>query len=52
VLCPEAEHWGFDPFVDAIEQGRPQVQFMDPAWSLEMIIGRLAEFGPDELGPF
>ena len=29
-----------------------RVSFVDPAWSLEKIIGSLAGFGDDELGPF
>jgi hypothetical protein len=30
----------------------PNVSYVDPAWSLEMIIGNLAGLPTEELGPF
>jgi hypothetical protein len=52
VLAPEAEHQTLDMLVDALAPETTKVSFVDPAWSLEMIIGRLAGFETRELGPF
>ncbi len=52
-LCPESEHGFIDTVVSHIEApARPTVQCVDPAWSLEVIIGRLAGFSRDDVGPF
>lgn len=54
VLCPEDEIRRFRTVVDNLDKDdcfiRPR--FIDPRWSLEMIIGRLAGFSSDEVGPF
>jgi hypothetical protein len=48
VLCPREEHEDFRAIVDA---GTLDVRFLDPRWSLEQIIARLAGFDDDEVGP-
>jgi hypothetical protein len=53
VLCPTADTPDISAVVNAKhEEFRPDVRYIDPTWSLEMIIGRLAGFGFNELGPF
>jgi len=51
VLAPEAEHEELEMVADS-ESVAQCVRFVDPAWSLEMIIGRLAGFEDKDLGPF
>jgi hypothetical protein len=48
-LCPANEIKVFESYATA--QGRP-VRFIDPNWGLEQIIGKLAGFDADEIGPF
>ena len=54
VLCPSAEI----PEIKAVIDGLlpiyepDKVSYIDPRWSLEMIIGRLAGLGSDDLGAF
>ncbi len=50
VLCPEGEIHEFEKVVSDIDV-RLEVGFLDPAWSLEQIIARLAGFAPDDVGP-
>jgi hypothetical protein len=51
VLAPEADHQELDMIVNHVSPAKC-VRFVDPAWSLEMIIGRLAGFEDKDLGPF
>ena len=51
VLCPAADHEEIRDWAADMEPP-PTFAVVDPAWSLEMIIGRLAGFDADELGPF
>ena len=53
ILCPTSEMRDIDQFVKSInEDERPRISFIDPSWSLESIIGKLAGFTGSELGPF
>lgn len=54
VLCPAIDSAEIQAAVAALDPAvRPsRVSYIDPTWSLEMIIGRLAGFDYDELGPF
>lgn len=53
VLCPVADIPELRAVIAALdEESRPYVSFVDPAWSLESIIGKLAGFSGSELGPF
>jgi hypothetical protein len=53
VLCPVADIPELRKVISAInENSRPHVSFVDPTWSLESIIGKLAGFSGSELGPF
>jgi hypothetical protein len=51
VLAPESEHDGLEEFVAYVSPAE-RVRYVDPAWSLEQIIGRLAGFEEKDLGPF
>jgi hypothetical protein len=44
VLCPESERKEFKKLVEA-DEFAPKAKFVDPRWSLEQIIARLAGFG-------
>lgn len=46
VICPEQDH---DEVIDPSLQKMP---FIDPSWSLEQIIGRLAGFKAEDIDPF
>jgi len=46
VICPEQDS------AEVTESLRPNMHFIDPSWSLEQIIGRLAGFEADEIDPF
>ena len=50
VLCPEEEIGEFKKVVDDIDV-RLHVGFLDPRWSLEQIIARLAGFNDADVGP-
>jgi hypothetical protein len=50
-LAPEVDHQQLATVVE-YQSPATRVSFVDPAWSLEMIIGRLAGFDPKDLGPF
>lgn len=54
VLCPSAEIQNMKKVIEelpvALEPAK--VSYIDPRWSLEMIIGRLAGLGADDLGAF
>jgi len=54
VLCPSAEIPQLQAVIDALGplEAPNRVSYLDPTWSLEMIIGKLAGFGGGELGPF
>jgi len=53
VLCPVADIPGLKAVIAEFdEESRPNVSFVDPTWSLESIIGKLAGFSGSELGPF
>jgi hypothetical protein len=54
VFCPEAEIARFDECVESINEESERIRpaFVDPQWSLEQIIGRLAGFSLNDLGPF
>lgn len=54
VLCPVGDVLDVKAAIDALDElDRPtKVSFIDPRWSLEMIIGKLAGFGTHDLGPF
>lgn len=53
VLCPAEDIQEIREHVATIpEPHQPQVKFIDPRWSLELIIGKLAGFDSDDLGPF
>jgi hypothetical protein len=53
ILCPTSDMKELKAFVDGLDEGmRPRVSFIDPFWSLESIIGKLAGFSGAELGPF
>lgn len=53
VLCPVADMAEILALVGAIpEERRPNVSLIDPCWSLERIIGKLAGFAEGDLGPF
>jgi Putative abortive phage resistance protein AbiGi, antitoxin len=54
VLCPAGDMREFRAAVDALDEfTKPSAAgFVDPMWSLEMIIGGLAGMRADELGPF
>jgi hypothetical protein len=51
VLAPEGEHEELEMVVEFGSVAK-RVRFVDPAWSLEMIIGRLAGFETKDLRPF
>jgi hypothetical protein len=55
VLCPAADRREIEQLIERVHPN-PEfcacVRIVDPTWSLEMIIGTLAGFGPDEMGPF
>jgi hypothetical protein len=46
VICPERDH---GEVTDALF---PKMPFIDPDWSLEQIIGKLAGFGSEDIDPF
>lgn len=46
VICPE-EHWA-----EVSESSHYKLTFIDPTWSLEQIIGRLAGYNSDHIDPF
>jgi hypothetical protein len=52
VLAPESDHQELAAFVEQHVPTPERVRYVDPAWSLEMIIGRLAGFEAKDLGPF
>lgn len=54
VLCPSAEIKRVKYEIEKLDDlQKPQrVSYVDPMWSLEMIIGKLAGFESDELGAF
>lgn len=53
VLCPATDMKELKEIVNTLDENtRPKVNFLDPSWSLEHIIGKLAGFTADELGPF
>lgn len=54
ILCPSSEILTVKAAIDELDEfDRPnKVSYIDPRWSLEMIIGKLAGFGSDELGAF
>lgn len=53
VLCPLADMTELGEVVSSLPaDSRPRVSFVDPTWSLESIIGKLAGFSESELGPF
>jgi hypothetical protein len=55
VLCPAADRCEIERLVERVHPDPefcPRVSVVDPAWSLEMIIGSLAGLGPEDLGPF
>ena len=53
ILCPTSDMKELKAFVDGLDDAvRPRVSFIDPFWSLESIIGKLAGFSATELGPF
>ena len=62
MLCPQDAHEELAAFVTEREQriyeewrlppDPSRIRIVDPAWSLEMIIGRLARFETKDLGPF
>lgn len=51
VLCPEAEIGEFKEFVDSLDIA-VHWAFIDPNWTLEQIIARLAGFRPEEVDVF
>lgn len=54
ILCPSAEILQVKAAVDALDElvAPSKVSYIDPRWSLEMIIGKLAGLGSDDLGAF
>ncbi len=46
VICPERD---YDEVTNSLF---PEMTFIDPDWSLEQIIGRLAGFKPEDINPF
>jgi hypothetical protein len=54
ILCPVADIQEMETVFDGLRgtQKPSHVSFIDPTWSLEMIIGKLAGFEGGELGPF
>lgn len=46
VICPEAD------YDEVVASQHSKIPFVDPSWSLEQIIGRLAGFKPDDIDPF
>jgi len=46
VICPEKD---YEDITNTLNLKRP---FIDPAWSLEQIIGRLAGYAADDIDPF
>lgn len=54
ILCPEREFADIRARLAALppRPWPPHISFVDPTWSLEMIIGSLAGFSHAELGPF
>jgi hypothetical protein len=51
VLCPASEQPEIRAWLHDMDPP-PNVSYVDPAWSLEMIIGNLAGLPTEELGPF
>jgi hypothetical protein len=54
VLCPAEEAKEFKEVLEGLDelQKPTKFSFVDPSWSLERIIGKLAGFKSSELGPF
>ncbi len=52
VLCPNEDRREIERVLEREGAFAPNVSFVDPAWSLEMIIGSLAGFSVNELRPF
>ena len=50
VLCPEAEHDELKEVID--DESDLRARLIDPRWSLEQIIARLAGFSREDAGPF
>jgi hypothetical protein len=46
VICPEKD------YDEVTESLRPKMPLIDPSWSLEQIIGRLASFKAEDIDPF
>jgi hypothetical protein len=54
VLCPIAEHAEMRQVVEGIDPSKRYIEpaYVDPSWGLEKIIGKLAGFDMEDLGPF
>ncbi len=51
ILCPEDEIADFKKIVNNLNINL-KIKFVDPFWSLEQIIARIAGFSADDAGPF
>jgi hypothetical protein len=52
LFCPEDEIEEFETEVGNIDQTGVRVRILDPKWSLEVTIAKLANFDDDDIGPF